>query len=269
MAPEAGSTRLFHKAVRCRPVRQRASANQASVVASAATKAGHWNTGSKPGASRATLAAGLAGTPVCRDSHTTQMTMAQSVKNSTVNQSISEAMLRRKVGSAKAASVASAGSATSRARSLALVNTVVVTGTSAIITGRPRWRWRRICSSWCRQRHSVHSTSGQTGQVNHRNRRASARQSLSRAGRVICQRSRSAHTDSTAVAAVIRPSSSRVRHRSLPPISSAGAMTRPNSVRPAQISAVVGAPESASPGRPTAMAIQADQGRNWSPARPK
>jgi len=46
-------------------VRQRTSQHQAMVAASASTKAIGENSGTKPGTSRATLAAGLGGEPVC------------------------------------------------------------------------------------------------------------------------------------------------------------------------------------------------------------
>ena len=63
--PPAGSTSVFQSAERCRPVRQRTSQHQAMVAAKASTKVMAENSGTKPGTSRATLAAGLGGTPVC------------------------------------------------------------------------------------------------------------------------------------------------------------------------------------------------------------
>ena len=66
--------------------------------------------------------------------------MAHRLKNSTVNQSISAAALRLKVGSANAARQASAGSASSSTRSPARVSTALATGTPAISRGRPRCR---------------------------------------------------------------------------------------------------------------------------------
>ena len=83
--------------------------------------------GTKPGAKRATLAAGCAGQPVCMAIQTTQMMKAQPEKNSRVNQSMKAATLRRKVGSAKAAKVASGGKASSRVRSADTVSKAVTT----------------------------------------------------------------------------------------------------------------------------------------------
>ncbi len=60
-------TSVFHSAARWRPVRQRTRAIQATVPATAKRKARPENSGVKPGASFATLAAGLAGTPVCSE----------------------------------------------------------------------------------------------------------------------------------------------------------------------------------------------------------
>src|SRR5215218_638223 len=88
-APAAGSTRLFQSAWRLRLVRQRTSAIQATVATNAARKGTKPKLGVKPGASLKTLAAGLAGTPVCSEIQITQMTSAQPLKNSRVNQSIS------------------------------------------------------------------------------------------------------------------------------------------------------------------------------------
>src|SRR5690349_1009313 len=102
-APPAGSTRPFQIAARLRLVRQRTSATQASVAVRATRKGSTEKLGTKPGASRATLAAGLGGTPVCSEIQITQITSAQPLKNSSVNQSIRAETLRSKVGSANAA----------------------------------------------------------------------------------------------------------------------------------------------------------------------
>src|SRR5687768_4533969 len=104
-------------ASRLRLVRQRTSQIQATVAASATRKANRPKVGTTPGASLATLAAGLAGTPVISEIQITQITSAQPLKNSRVNQSISAETLRSNVGRAKAASAASAGSPSSKARS--------------------------------------------------------------------------------------------------------------------------------------------------------
>ena len=99
-----------------------------AVAAKATTNANHPKLGSKPGNKRATLAAGLAGQPVCMAIQTTQITKAQVVKKINVNQSIKAATLRRSVGSAKAAKVANAGKASRRVCWLdALVRNVVET----------------------------------------------------------------------------------------------------------------------------------------------
>ena len=63
--PLAGSTRLFHRACRWRPVRHRTSQAQAAVPSSAKSSAGQENLGTNSGASRATLAAVEAGKPLC------------------------------------------------------------------------------------------------------------------------------------------------------------------------------------------------------------
>src|SRR5688500_3519011 len=96
---------------RCLPVRHLTSQAHAAVAASAIANEITEKLGSNPGASLATLAAGLAGTTVCIETHTTQMTRAQPLKNSRVNQSISAETLRPSVGNAKAASAARAGRA--------------------------------------------------------------------------------------------------------------------------------------------------------------
>ena len=110
--------------------------NQAKVADKASTKVGAENSGVKPGTSRATLAAGWAGMPVCMAIQTTHTTKAQPLKNSKVNQSIQALRLRRKVGSANAASVAMAGRETSKARSDKPVNHVVPMVTVANQSGR-------------------------------------------------------------------------------------------------------------------------------------
>src|SRR5574343_2097940 len=130
VVPAAGSTRLFQMALRWRPARHHTRAHQARVAARATAKAMAENCGSKPRASLATLAAGLAGTPVCVDTQITQIAMTEALKNSRVNQSIKADMLRRSVGRAKAASAARAGRLSSRARSEGRVPTAQPSVTS-------------------------------------------------------------------------------------------------------------------------------------------
>ena len=88
----------------------------------------------------ATLAAGWLGTPVCMAIQITQIAMAQLVKNSSVNQSISEATLRLSVGKANAASAASGGRLRSRLRSDAVVVRVTKMATPANHSGNATWR---------------------------------------------------------------------------------------------------------------------------------
>jgi hypothetical protein len=63
--------------------------------------------------------------------HTTQMMKAQPEKNSSVNQSMNAAMLRRKVGRANAANVANAGNDNSKVRSADKVSKPVTTDNDA------------------------------------------------------------------------------------------------------------------------------------------
>ena len=69
---------------------------------------------------------------------TTQMVSAQTLKNSKVNQSISAPKLRLRVGSAKAAKAAMAGSEVSSARSDRPVNQVAPTVTNTNHSGKPK-----------------------------------------------------------------------------------------------------------------------------------
>ena len=126
-------------AARLRDVRQATSTHQAKVAATATAKESTENSGVNCGASLATLAAGLAGMPVCSESQITQMAMAAALKNSRVNQSINALMLRRSVGRAKAASVAMAGRPSSRARSAGSVLSEAITGMTANHSGSARW----------------------------------------------------------------------------------------------------------------------------------
>ena len=90
------------------------------------------------------------------------------MKKNTENQSSSALALRWKVGSAKLASTASGGSASSMARSSAPISRLVSSGTSEASSGTDRWR-RIRCE---RQRHSDQAASGQAGQQNQPSRRS-------------------------------------------------------------------------------------------------
>ena len=68
--------------------------------------------------------------------HTTQMMMLQPVKNNRVNQSISDATLRFRVGKAKAASAAIGGRLSIRLRSAVGVVKAAITGTATNHSGR-------------------------------------------------------------------------------------------------------------------------------------
>ena len=200
-------------AERCRPARRFTSQPQATVAKAANRQGRMTKRGSKPGASRATLAAGCGGKPVSIATQTTQMTMAQPVKKIRVNQSTRAETLRLSVGSAKAASVARAGSANSRARSPARVNSVAPTVMSANQMGRARCRLKCLLSNWRRQRHNVHSISGQAGQVNHNNRLPSpCHAAQPGAGNSMRQRHRPISVDSAATntATVIRTQRPRI-----------------------------------------------------------
>ena len=84
------------------------------------------------------------------------------VKKKTENQSIAEAVLRCRVGSANAASKASGGSASISARSEPAIASHTSRSAAAQASGTA------MCwlSSWRRQRHSVHRTSSQVGHAN-------------------------------------------------------------------------------------------------------
>jgi len=160
---------LFQIAFGCLPTRHLTSQIHTSVAQTAMANGVNEKLGTKPGAKRATLAAGCAGTPVCMAIQTTQMTSAQPVKKIRVNQSISAPTLRLSVGRAKAASAASAGSASSSERSAALVVNVAALAMATKQTGNQRCSpVKRALTSCRRQRHSVQRASGQAGQVNHR-----------------------------------------------------------------------------------------------------
>jgi hypothetical protein len=146
-APAAGKTKLFQMAARWRPIRQATNQAQASVANKANAKAGAENSGKKPGAKRATLAAGWAGKPVCMATQITQIVSAHTLKNNRVNQSIKAPKLRRRVGSAKAANAEMPGKAKSKVRSDMPVSQVPPKVTSTNHKGKAKWGYRQHCKS--------------------------------------------------------------------------------------------------------------------------
>ena len=128
-------------------MRQRTKAAQATVANTATAVRPNENSGENSGAKRVTLAAVLAGVPVCMATQTTQMMSAQALKNSNVNQSIKAPKLRLSVGSAKAANVATAGKAVKSARSDKPVNHVAPTVTKANHKGKAKCKKRQPCDS--------------------------------------------------------------------------------------------------------------------------
>lgn len=118
------------------------------------------------------------GTPVCSDSQITQIVMAEALKKSRVNQSISDAMARRSVGSANAANAARAGSPSSKARSAGWVVMVAPSVTTVNHKGSNRWRCMARLVIWWRQRHRVHNANGQAGHANQVSRRSRLCQSF-------------------------------------------------------------------------------------------
>ena len=194
---------------------------------------------------------------------TTQITTPQPVKNSRVNQSIRAATLRCKVGRANAAKVARAGNASSRARSAGLVVSVAVRVTAANHSGSARCRLTERVKIWKRQRHKVHNTSGQAGQVNHTSRRPRVRQSLLPAswGNNTRQRQRSSAVATAITARVATAMAATARHRlsvasSRTASTCSRALPRPNSA------ARDGAPLRARPHRPRRVATSGNP-RRW------
>jgi hypothetical protein len=137
-APPAGSTTLFQIAAWCRSTRHLTSQAHTTLAASATKKGAREKLCTKPGTSRATLAAGFAGKPVCMEIQTTQITKALPVKKIRVNQSINAPTLRLSVGKAKAANAASAGRASNRDRSAARVVRVATLATATNQRGSHR-----------------------------------------------------------------------------------------------------------------------------------
>ena len=135
-------------------------------VASSANSVGiAANCGSKPGAKRATLAAGCVGNPVCIASHTTHTMKPAPLKNNSANQSIKALARRLSVGSAKLANTARLGSVNNTARSgrldsMAVKNVMALNNSGSQICGERHW---------ARHRHKAHSASGPAGHRNHTN----------------------------------------------------------------------------------------------------
>jgi hypothetical protein len=217
------------------------------VAAKAARKASSEKLGSKPGASRATLAAGRGGTPVCIATHTTQMMSAQPVKNSRVNQSISAATLRLSVGSAKAARVASAGRPSSSARSAVDVSSAAASDTPRNHRGSATWR----LLSWRRQRQTVQNASGQAGHANQTRNLATPGQSrLNMPGSIRQRHTSSVHARAAASSVAVATRLALTRRRSRAS-SSAERSSRPVATPPMpNSSAIHAAPLSARPINP-------------------
>ena len=95
--------------------------------------------GTKSTASLATLAAGLAGMPVCMAPYMNQMNSAVVVKKQMENQSMAAAALRAMVGSAKAASTARPGRASRSARSLPPISTLAPAAVNVSAKGAETW----------------------------------------------------------------------------------------------------------------------------------
>ena len=104
----------------------------------------------------------------------TQMVSAHSVKKHIENQSTAADALRLSVGNAKAASTASAGRPSISARSDPPMTRLAPSATSTTTSGTDRCRY----DNCRRQRHSVHSASGQAGHRNHSHWRPMANRSF-------------------------------------------------------------------------------------------
>src|SRR5437762_4367718 len=92
----------------------------------------------------------------------TQIAIAQALKKNTENQSMAAEVLRCRVGSANAASAANGGKPSISARSDPPIAMHATRLTMAQLNGTEMCR----CNRCWRQRHSVHSASGQAGQLN-------------------------------------------------------------------------------------------------------
>ena len=236
-----------------RPTRHFTSQAHTSVAASATRKTGSEKLATKSGAWRSTLAAGCLGKPVCMATQMTQMMMPPPVKKSSVNQSISAATLRWRVGNANAARVAREGRASIRARSAGLVVSVVKTATAANHSGSARCRLTLRLNICRRQRHTVHSTSGQAGQVNHSSRRSNERHSLPAAscGIRMRQRHRSnadARAAESTVTRAIMPAARNAPR--LPPLAGSGPRRCSRALPVPRATAMLGAALSARPAMP-------------------
>src|SRR5690606_3277457 len=103
---QADSTVPRHSTAGLVRTRQRTTATQASVTATAARQASQDIWGSNPAVCLAMLPAILRGQPKCSATHPSQTVAAVSEKHMTANQSSVLTMPRRKVGSENAASTA-------------------------------------------------------------------------------------------------------------------------------------------------------------------
>ena len=113
---------------------------------------------------------------------------------------IAAEVLRLNVGSAKAARIAVAGTASMSARSELPISTLESIAVRASVSGTDRCR----CSRWPRQRHSVHNASGQAGHRNQAHWRAIERAASRSSG---CPRQRHApHAVASTAASTVAPS---------------------------------------------------------------
>ena len=238
---------------RSRDARHHTKLHHATEAASATSSANSENDGLNPGASLATLAAGLAGTPVCMAIQMTQMAKVEMLKNSRVNQSINAATARLSVGSAKAASVAMAGRPSSKARSAGAVLMVAPTDTSENHSGNHRWRCHWVLAICLRQRHSVQMARGHAGQPNHSSSRARLAHSLPPAS-VPTSRQRhrsSCHAISATAATRIKVAATHLRWWAMSTLALRHTSQAPP--RPS-MAASAGAPARVSPASPAASA---------------
>ena len=245
-------------AARWRPTRHFTSQAQTSVASSAIAKAGSEKLASKPGAWRSTLAAGCRGNPVCMATQMIQIMSPQPVKNSSVNQSIKEATLRCKVGNANAAKVASGGKASNRARSAGRVVKAATTATPANHSGSARCRLTLRLKTCSRQRHKVHNTNGQAGQVNHNSKRLRVSQFLlpaswgSRMRQCQPSTADARAAASSVTSAIVLAARCAVRR---PPVCGSAPSRCSNTLPAPKKTAIEGAPLRTSPAMPMVIAI--------------
>ena len=158
------------------------------------------------------------------------MASAAVLKKNTENQSIAAARLRLSVGSANAASTASAGRPSISARSEPPIATHAASATSMPDSGTEMCR----CSRCDRQRHNVHSASSHAGQRNQTSRRNNEntrlRRAVARPAPIPCAEQRCgkhrerAGRPAPMARSVAPPRSWSVRHTMLPTIESATAI---------------------------------------------